>query len=295
MNRSFKRLAIVLSASCLSLTSLARAQEGGGDGPPVERHLQYAGRVLVGADGNGATTAEFPTTVAGESVHYFLLVDNGCAPSPTPTPAVEEPCTPVSSMTISLNEHVVFQTNEAFIHKSVEVALNRPDGVRNVIVLTAAGTAGSGARAAVVAVKPAEVALGGRSILPWAWSDELTRTFLTIHNAGPSVMAARIVFFNPDGSLAGESLPHILPVHATINLDLKVLATNLGLTWVKGAVHVRWAARNFSQMSTVGIEVHREPDSDGNLEITNARDLALDDYGPFPINTDELRQIFGDH
>jgi hypothetical protein len=296
MQRSLKQLAVFLSAaSTLTLAPLAGAQDHP-EGPPAEHILQYAGRVGVGEDGNGVTAAAFRTTVAGETVRYYMLIENGCRRAPDPAVNEAEPCpAPVSAISISLNEQVVFQTTDEFQSQRVEVALNAPGTTENKIVITAGGEPRSGARVSVLAIRPAQVAVGGRSILPWAWTDELTRSWLTIHNAGPSPMAVRIVFFHPDGTTAGESTPRILPVHATANLDLAAIARNLELGWTRGAVHVRWAARNFSRMSSVASEVHRERDESGNLEVTNARELALDDYGPFPINTTDLRQIFGDN
>ena len=54
--------------------------------------------------------ARFATTVAGKDVRYALLIENGCASS---DPA--RPCpAPVRGLTVTLNDDVVFQNDDAF-------------------------------------------------------------------------------------------------------------------------------------------------------------------------------------
>lgn len=300
MNRSLKRVALVLSTACLSLSTAARAQDHP-EGPPAQHIIQFAGHVGVGADGNGAVSATFPTTVEGDAVRYFLAVQNGCSNEPAPDPnqppplRTEDrpPCPPpVRAIQVALNNDVVFAKGDGdgFEHARVEIALNKVGGDANRITVTAAGDGGSGARFAVVAVRPAIIPWGGRSILPFAWTNELTKTFLTIHNAGPARPHVRLAFYLNDGTLVGKSAAREMAAHATVNLDLLAVARNLGLTWTSGPVEVEWGSLGYTRLSTVATEVHREPDELGNLEVTNARELALDDYF-HPLNREQLRDI----
>lgn len=291
MYRSLTRLALMLGAACLSLTQPVWAQD---ESPPLRHLLQHQQRVVVGADGSGASAARFPTTVGGEDVHYVMLVETGCPADDPASTGNTEPCPPpVNSLQITLNDDVVFQTTDMFRIERVRVALNPVGGELNSVVMTAGGVEGAAARLAIFALQPPAIAFGGRSILPWAWLTPKNRNILTIHNAGPANIAVRLAFFNPDGTLAGRSGPRILPNFATVNLDLEAVVTNLGLNWRAGAVHVYWGSRGWSRVSTVGIEVHREPDDANNLEVTYARNLPLDDYGPFPLNHDEINDLFG--
>jgi hypothetical protein len=127
------------------------------------------------------------------------------------------------------------------------------------VSLPANGEPLSAARVSLAAVRPAEAAFGGLSILPWARSDAHASTSLTIHNVGPSPLAFRIVFLNPDGSLAGHTSPHVLSVGATQNLDLGQIVGSSGIQWSRGAVHVQWASREFTRLSAAAT-FHREPD-----------------------------------
>jgi hypothetical protein len=293
MYQSMKRLTKMFPAVCLALGlgSLARAQDDANTSPPLQHLLQYRGAVVVGADGNGVTAAQFPTTVAGDDVHYAMVVETGCPQDPNAS-GTTRPCPPaVGAISITLNDGVVFQTTDAFQFERVQVALNGL-GQQNHIVISAGGIEGAAARVAVLALRPAPIAFGGRSVLPWAFTNTKTRTFMTVHNAGPANIAFRINFFNPDGSFAGRTAPRILSNFATVNIDLAAAATNLGLTWTMGAVHVQWGSRNFSRISTIGSEVHREPDPSGVMQVTNARALPLDDYGPIPLNAQDVLDLF---
>ncbi len=288
MNANTRLLAGVLFASaCLGLTPALRAADGGGDGTPTQNVLQYRGHVVVGDDGNGVTAASFPTTVGGELVHYWMVIENGCRPgTPDPCPP------PVDGISITLNGAVVFQTNDVFHLERVEVALNRVGGDPNGIVIAATGVRGAAARVAILAHRPIDAPFGGRSVLPWAAGSDTDRTIMTVHNAGPADIAFRLVLYAPDGTFAGRTAPRILPAHATVNVDLPTAAAGLGLNWRRGAVHVQWASRNFSRISTVARSEHREPDAAGIMRITSIRALALDDYGPHPLNPEQLRDVF---
>jgi hypothetical protein len=238
---------------------------------------------------------QFPTTVEGELVRYVLLIQNGCAREDGTGPlGTEEPCPPpVGALQITLNEDVVFQTADEFSFQRVQVALNPEGGYQNKLIATAKGRPGSVARFTILALRPALVRFAGRSILPWAFLTPATKVYITAHNAGPSPMAFRVVFYNPDGSRAGRSEPRRLPAHATAAIDLANTASRLGLSWTRGAVHVHWVAPGYSRMSSVATETHREPDESGNLEVANIRELALDDWRGIPVSLREYIDIAG--
>jgi len=172
-----------------------------------------AGAVLVGAGDRGGTNggyarnldsrawvrarrrgrvvvATFPTTIGGEDVQYRLLMTNGCSDGGTISP-------PVGTLEITLNGDVVFQQVGDF-RQTVDVDLEPVSGASNQLVALAQGSPGAGASFVVVALSP--MPIGGRSVLPWAWTDSLTKTFLTIHNAGPSNLAYRLTFLRSNGS-----------------------------------------------------------------------------------------------
>jgi hypothetical protein len=245
--------------------------------------LQFRGRVVVGADGNGAASATFQTSAEGPEVRYVLLVESGCGDGTCPAP---------NGTSITLNEDVVFQSNDIFAAERLEVALNAVGGDSNTMLVTASGVPGSTARVSIVAVRPAAVPFGGRSILPWAVINAQTGTALTVHNVGLTPLTFRVVFFHPDGSLAGRSGPRALPARATANLDLSQLVGTSRLRWSRGAVHVQWASHGFTRVSTAATEVQREADGAGVQKVVRTRELALDDFGPSPVNRAELQDIF---
>jgi hypothetical protein len=217
-----------------------------------------------------------------------MIIENGCPPNaPDPCPP------PVGAASITLNGSVVFQNDDVFRFERVEVALNPVGGDPNNIVIAATGAPGSAARVAVLALRPIDAPFGGRSVLPWAVANEVDRTVLNVHNAGPADVAFRLAFFLPNGAAAGRSAPRILAAHGTANVDLAAVAASLGLGWRRGAVHVQWASRGFSRISTVASMEHREPDSAGVLRVITTRTLDLDDFGPHPLGPDQLRDIFG--
>lgn len=278
---------VIIASACLGLAPAVGAADGG-DGTPFHSLVQYRGNVVVGAHGNGVTAASFPTTVGGEAVRYAMIVENGCrqdAANPCPPP--------VDGASITLNDSVVFQNDDVFHFERMEVALNPVGGDPNSIVIAATGVPGALARVAVLALRPIDAPFGGRSVLPWAFTSETDRTVMTVHNAGPADIAFRLVFFLPNGKTVGRSAPRILAAHSTANVDLAAAAASLGLAWRRGAVHVHWASRGFSRISTVASSEHREADSAGMLRLTTARALDLDDFGPHPLSRDQLRDIFG--
>jgi hypothetical protein len=247
---------------------------------PHETQLQYSGHVIVGPDGNGATADSFATTASGNEVRYLLIV----------IAAEDAPAT--QTVTITLNDEVVLQTQVEFDREHVEVALNPAGGELNRIVITAGGVLNSASRVAVLATRPADVFFGGLSVLPWARANERVHTFLAVHNAGVAQVAFRIAFFDRDGSVAGRSAPQRLGRHATHNASLNEVATALGLRWTHGAIHVEWVARGSSRVSTVASEERREPNSEDSLTVIGIRTLPLADYRPRPI-TVAAAEAFG--
>lgn len=269
----------VLALSCLSFALPAAAQDGD---LPSQTRLQFRAPVVVGSDGQGQVAASFPTTVAGEDVRYFLVVENGCGANPGGTPCAP----PVDSLTVTLNQTVVFDEQGPFDRERRPVALN-PIGGGNDVLASATGAPGSAVRVAVLAVRPLPVIVGGRSILPFAAVSGNVRVAMVVHNAGPANVVFRLQLFNPDGSSGGVSDPQVLPGRATISLDLATIAGALGSGWTRGSVHVRWASRGYARLSSVARELRTAPDASNVLRIIGVQELALDDWGPHPLNPDE--------
>jgi len=259
--------------------TLRRARPGAAR---IATTLQYKGRVTVGEDGNGVTLDQFPTTVSGDSVRYFLRVGTGGDQAP------------VRGLTVTLNDDVVFQNDDEFESETVEVALNPIGRESNSIVAAARGTAGSAARVAIVAVQPGRAPVAGLSVLPSARADDRVRTILAVHNVDAAEIGVRIAFFEPDGTLAGRTRPERLVRHATVNLDLNALAASLGLGWTGGAVHVEWVARGPGRVSTVATEERFRQDGDASRQSFAVRTLALDDYPPRPVAAAVADELLGD-
>lgn len=244
---------------------------------PTQTRIQFRAGVVVGSDGQGQVAASFPTTVAGEDVSYFLVVENGC-----PDPATTSCPPPVDSLTVTLNQTVVFDVQGPFGRERLPVALN-PGGSSNDIVASATGQPGAGLRVTVLAVRPLPVIIGGRSILPFAALSGNVKVAMVVHNAGAAAVVFRLELFNPDGSSAGLTPPHVLAGHALANLDLATVASALGSGWVRGSAHLRWAAPGFARISSVAREIRTAPDAAGVLRIVGVQELALDDWGPHPL------------
>jgi len=279
--------AAMCSVTWLVPATAAHAEDASG---PVQSVVEARDDVTIGLDGTGVKAITFPTTVAGDDVHYVLVVENGC----DVRPAGRRCPPPAESATVTLNEDVVLQSDAlAEGRQTLEVALNVTDGTSNTIIFAVKGTPRAGLRFAVLAVRPAAVPQGGVSLLPGATADDRNQTLLTVHNAGPAPLAFRLVFYDANGTLAGRSAPRLLAAHATDNVDLGGAAAALGLSWTQGAVHVQWAARTFSRMSSVATEVHREPGAGGGLEVRSVRSLALDDLGPHPLTRAAADDVFG--
>jgi hypothetical protein len=283
------------AAACLSMPASAQTPRS----YTLDDLMQFRGRVLVGDDGNGVLSAAFPTKLEGEGLRYTLVLENGCRepvePPPEPVRTDEAPpCpAPTNGIEVTLNGEVVLQTTDRYHAERVQVALNPVGGEQNRIVAAAVGEPGTGARIAIIAHPPLPGRVGGRSVLPWAWTAPQTRAFLLAHNAGPSPLFFRVIFFHRDGTLAGRTLPRRLPVHATATLDLAFIARELQLDWRAGPVHIVWAAPAFTRLSAVASETHREPGPDGTLRVVNARELALDDYGPHRLSRAEYEDVAG--
>jgi len=114
----------------------------------AEHSRLYRGAVTVGKDGNGVEVGSFPTTVGGRDVRYVLAVENGCAGTdPVRCPA------PVRELTVTLNDDVVFQEDEGFTLARHDIALNAIRAEDNRLLITASGSAFSGARVSIFAVQ----------------------------------------------------------------------------------------------------------------------------------------------
>ncbi len=269
----------ILALSCLSFVLPVAAQDAAD--LPTQTRVQFHAPVPVDASGQGQVAASFPTTVAGDDVDYFLVVENGCPQGGvTPCPP------PVETLTITLNQSVVFDEQGPFGQVRRPVALN-PQSAANDIVASATGAAGSAVRVAVVAVRPLPVVVGGRSVLPFAAISGNVKVGMIVHNAGPAPMVFRLELFNPDGSSAGLTPPHPLAGHASVTLDLATVASNLGSSWTRGSAHVRWAALGHARVSSIAREVRTAPDASGVLRVIGVQEMALDDWGPHPLGPAE--------
>jgi hypothetical protein len=275
--------ALVLCLAAAAAVSPVRAEDAPEATHPFEHVVQFRDRVVVSAAGNGGLAATFPTTVEGEAVRYVLVVENGCEPG---APAGTCP-PPVESIRVTLNGDVVFQTAAAFSLERLPVPLNDVGGEANQIAVTAGGQPGSAARVTIVALRPLPIVVGGRSVLPLASTLSFMADILFVHNAGPSDLVYRVELFHADGSTAGVTPPRLLAAHGTATVDINSTAAALNPAWVRGPVHVRWAARGFTRVSTTVREFRRAPDASGNLVIVGAYELALDDYRPVPLRPAE--------
>jgi hypothetical protein len=274
-------MALSIGAASLGLAPAFGAPD---ESPPLQHILQFRGQVAVGSDGNGVLAERFATTADGPEVSFVLYIDDALGTGGPAPP-------PVSGLTITLNDDVVFQLDEAsHLPVRVQVGLNPVGRELNSIVLAAHGAPGAAARVSVLAVRPAPVPFGGLSILPLAMIDAQTSTAITVHNAGPAPLALRILFFHPDGRLAGRTGPQVLAAQATGSLDLGQLAGSSQIQWSRGAVHVQWASHGFTRVSAAAT-FHTQPADDGAGGISV---LALDHYGPFPLSKAGLRDIFGE-
>jgi len=155
-------------------------------------------------------------------------------------------------------------------------------------VAAAQGAPGSAARIAVQAIRPLPVVVGGRSVLPLASRLDNIQDLLIIHNAGPADMAFRLEAFNADGSPAAVTPPRALAANATAVIDIGETVGALDPAWQRGAVHVRWAARGWARLSTVAREFRRPELQRGTAA---GAELALDDFGPFPLNAAEAASL----
>jgi hypothetical protein len=200
---------------------------------------------------------------------------------------------PVTGLTVTLNEDVVFQNDDEFQSETVDVALNPIGTELNSIVLAARGLPASAARVAVVAVQPGRVAVAGVSVLPSARAGDRVRTILAVHNVDAAEMGVRIAFFEPDGTLAGRTRPQRLRGHASVNLDLAALAASLDLRWTDGAVHVEWVARGPGRISSVATEERLQQDGDPPRQPVAVQTLALDDYPPRPVSAAVADEFLG--
>ena len=276
MDSGAKRLMALLIVATFLGPAATFGATGGADSP-MQRLVQFRGRVMVETDGNGVLADHFPTTADGPEARYLLYIDDTLG-------------TGVRGLTVTLNDDVVFQNDDELPDPvRVEVALNPVGTELNSIVVAARGEAGSVVGVSVVAIRPAVVPFGGVSILPLAMSDAHASTSLTIHNVGPSPLAFRIVFFNPDGSLAGRTSPQVLSAWATKSQDLGQFVGRSQIQWSRGAVHVQWASRGFTRMEAAAT-FHREPGQPGRLDAV----LALDTADPRPVSEAERRDISGE-
>jgi hypothetical protein len=134
----FRVLTILAAIAALAVSAAPVASAGG---PRVG--VLGRGAVTVGEDGNGVRSGRFATTVGGGDVRYVLVVENGPAP--------------VSGLTVTLNEDVVFDARGPFTTVRRQVALNPVGADDNALVIAARGAPGSAARVRILAVRRARL------------------------------------------------------------------------------------------------------------------------------------------
>jgi hypothetical protein len=114
-----------------------------------ERRLAFRGAVVVEPDGNGVTAARFGASSNG--VRYGLVIQNGCRAGRGASPRL---CPPgVGTLTVSLNEQVVFQSDRGFEVHRAALPRDAVAAAGNRLVITATGSPGAAARVAIVATR----------------------------------------------------------------------------------------------------------------------------------------------
>lgn len=135
----------------LAATTLADdgATSGATASAATSKHrLVVKDAVTVGTDGNGVSTASFGG-VARSGVRYVLVVENGCREA-----AGTEPCpSPVTTLSVTLNDQVVFQATTAFEDHRARLPANAVSASQdNRLTVTAAGAPRSAARVRILAM-----------------------------------------------------------------------------------------------------------------------------------------------
>jgi hypothetical protein len=136
------------AGSAATVTIVAVRTEVHDPRPALEQRLQFRGRALVGADGNGALAALFSTTVAAP--RYMAVADRLCGAASC-APAVRD-------FDVVLNGTVVAQGSG---RASVPVALAPPGSDENRLTVTVRGLPGAGVRVRVFAVRPTLISSQG--------------------------------------------------------------------------------------------------------------------------------------
>lgn len=232
--------------------------------------------IVIGNDGNGVESGNFPTTLSGNDVEQFLIVENGCRTKKGRCKSVF-----VDEITVTLNEDVIFSEVELEEVSRIEIAL-APAGQQNTIVVSGKGLPQS---SAIVTIVSRQIIhrLGGRSIL--AAGDDLTT--LAIHNAGGVPLAYRIVFYLPDGTEAGRTDAKRLLPHAADVVNLG--AASGSFPWNAGPVQVIWASLGQTRVSAIA---SHSTEINGQV-VPDMREVELDDFGTNPINTTLFNEITG--
>jgi hypothetical protein len=112
-----------------------------------EHRLVFRGGVRVGLDGNGVRAATFGA-LSSAHVRYGVVIENGCRPS---DPSRRSCPPPVRTLTVTLNDEVVFQSDDEFRIQRVVLPRDAVTGDDNRLVISAAGVPKAAARVAIVA------------------------------------------------------------------------------------------------------------------------------------------------
>jgi K319L-like, PKD domain/PKD domain/Calx-beta domain len=143
-----RRIAFLLSFSCLGLGSLARGHDECGRRPG---RVQYRAVVVAGAHGTATVSASFETRLGGDDMRYVLLVR--CPKGHHHPPVLGHRCpAPVGRAAISLNGTVRFEAGSDCSPERVEVPLNPVGGPPNTIVTTVAGAPGARVEVVILAL-----------------------------------------------------------------------------------------------------------------------------------------------
>ena len=118
--------------------------------PPLHR-LLHRDRVTSRRTETACRRPASRPPLLGTNVRYALLIENGCASS---EPA--RPCPPpVTGLTVTVNDDVVFQNDDAFTKARSEITLNPAGTQLNSLVLAARGAPGTAARVRIIAIRVA--------------------------------------------------------------------------------------------------------------------------------------------
>jgi hypothetical protein len=213
--------------------------------PVVE--VEYRRTVVLDETGFAAVSETFPTRLVGD-VRHDVVVETPCRSNGKCGKG-----TAVFSVAVLLDNELVL--NEVLPgplpeRETTQVALEPVGGALNNITVSSIGEPGAGVRVSVIArTLPVRKTLG-RSVLP----DATATTDLVLHNVGTANrdLAGHLLFYGPDGLLAGRSPAMLIAAHASALVNLGIAGGSVG--WTAGPVHFEWVSLGDNEVSAVAID-----------------------------------------